>query len=155
MSNSTKGADWSDLINRTLGPTEWFMINQSRIDAFADATLDHQSIHVDPTSEASKANGGTIAHGFLSLSLLSHLSYELLDPYIDGKVILNYGLNRVRFLAPVPAGANINLTIKILHTLEKPQGSLITYESQVQIQHCDKPAFVAEQLALVLNSNTG
>lgn len=144
-------SNWNALIEKTLGPTEWFEIDQSRIDAFADNTLDHQVIHIDQNAPATQMLGGTIAHGFLGLSMLSHLSRELLNPYIDGKVVLNYGLNKVRFISPIAASSQIRLTIKVLGTEIKSQGLLVTYESTVNIKDQQKPAFIAEQLALILD----
>ncbi len=150
MSEQALIKTWSALADTTLGPTDWFEIDQLQIDAFADVTLDHQVIHIDPTAEATKALGGTIAHGFLGLSMLSHLSRDLLAPYVDGKVVLNYGLNKVRFITPVPASSKIRLTITIRSIEAKPQGVLVTYESVVDIHNLLKPAFVAEQLILIL-----
>ena len=150
MENSTLHSQWSTLIGATLGPGEWFEISQQRIDAFADATLDHQSIHVDPDHTNTIELGGTIAHGFLSLSMLSYLSKALFDPYLDGNVVLNYGLNKLRFITPVPASAEIRLSIRIVNAEVKSQGVLVCYESVVDINQKDKPAIVAEQLALIL-----
>ncbi len=143
-------ATWSALAEKTLGPTDWFEIDQLQIDAFADITLDHQVIHIDPTAEATKALGGTIAHGFLGLSMLSHLSRDLIAPYVNEKVVLNYGLNKVRFITPIPASSKVRLTITIRKTEPRPQGVLVTYESVVEIHNLQKPAFFAEQLILIL-----
>lgn len=141
---------WQQLSGTELGTTEWLTIDQARIDSFADTTLDHQVIHIDPEAEATKILGGTIAHGFLSLSLLSYLSSTLTSPHVAGHTVLNYGLNRVRFLMPVPSGSDIRLQLKVVQAEEKSQGVLVTFNSEVEIRDRNKPAFVAEQLALIL-----
>lgn len=138
------------LTNTELATTDWFIIDQERIDNFADITLDHQVIHIDPQAPATKKLGGTIAHGFLHLSLLSHLSRSLTPPHIGDRAVLNYGLNRVRFLTPVPSGSEIRLHMKVKPVDEKSQGVLVTYTSEVEIRDHEKPAFIAEQLALLL-----
>lgn len=141
---------WQQLSGTDLGTTEWLNIDQVRIDHFAETTLDHQAIHVDPDADATKKLGGTIAHGFLSLSLLSYLGSTLTAPHIAGITVLNYGLNRVRFLMPVPSGSDIRLHMKVLKTQEKSQGVLVTFHSEVEIRNREKPALIAEQLALLL-----
>lgn len=151
MSEESLIEHWQLLVGTTLGPGKWFSIDQPRIDAFADVTLDHQMIHVDPEADATKELGGTIAHGFLGLSMLSHLSQELLEPHSRGHVVLNYGLNRVRFITPVPAASKIRLTATVLTAETKPTGLMIAYDAIVEIEQQHKPAFVAEQLLLILN----
>ena len=141
---------WQQLCGTDLGTTEWLTVDQARIDSFADTTLDHQVIHIDPDADATKKLGGTIAHGFLSLSLLSYLSSTLTSPHVAGHSILNYGLNRVRFLMPVPSGSDIRLHMKVVQAQEKSQGVLVTYNSELEIRDQDKPAFIAEHLALLL-----
>lgn len=141
---------WQSLVDTDLGTTDWLTVDQDRIDNFADTTLDHQVIHIDPQAPATQKLGGTIAHGFLSLSLLSHLGGSLTRPHIGDRAVLNYGLNRVRFLTPVPSGSDIRLHMKVKTVEEKSQGVLVTYSSEVEIRDHDKPAFIAEQLALLL-----
>jgi len=133
-----------------LGRSGWFAIDQARIDAFAEVTEDRQFIHVDPARAAAETPlGGSIAHGFLTLSLLSHLGQQVF-PEIAGKVMtFNYGLNRVRFLAPVPAGARVRVAIRLLEVVEKGAGRhLCRFESTVEIEGRETPALVAEQLLL-------
>lgn len=153
MNNDSLTTHWASLIGSTLGTTDWLEIDQAKIDAFADVTSDHQVIHVDPDAFATKELGGTIAHGFLGLSMLSYLSHGLLEPHINNNVVLNYGLNRVRFITPIPASSKIRLTATVITTEAKSQGVLVTYQSQVDIDQHEKPAFVAEQLILIMYQN--
>lgn len=150
MQNNELLSHWQSLVGTDLGTTDWLTIDQQRIDNFADTTLDHQVIHIDPQAPATKKLGGTIAHGFLSLSLLSHLSSTLTKTHIGDRAVLNYGLNRVRFLNPVPSGSDIRLHMKVKSVEGKTHGVLVTFSSEVEISDQHKPAFVAEQLALLL-----
>lgn len=150
MRNEEFLAHWQKMAGTDLGTTPWLHIDQDRINAFADTTLDHQSIHVDPQAPATQKLGGTIAHGFLSLSLLSHLSAILMKPHTGQHTVLNYGLNKVRFISPVASGSDIRLHMKVIAAEEKPQGILVTWHSEVEIRNVEKPAFIAEQLALLL-----
>ncbi len=130
-------------------PSAWLKIEQDRIHLFADATGDHQYIHVDAEKAAKTPFGSTIAHGFLSLSLLPHLSEEVaIVP--EGLVMgINYGLNKVRFLQPVKVGSEVRLLSKIIDVREKKPGHvLVTAEATVEIRGEEKPALVAETLAL-------
>ena len=150
MQNNELLSHWQSLVGTDLGTTDWLTIDQQRIDNFADTTLDHQVIHIDPQAPATKKLGGTIAHGFLSLSLLSHLSSTLTKTHIGDRAVLNYGLNRVRFLNPVPSGSDIRLHMKVKSVEGITHGVLVTFSSEVEISDQHKPAFVAEQLALLL-----
>ncbi len=141
---------WQHLAGTDLGVTDWLTIDQQRINSFAETTLDHQLIHIDPTAQATQNLGGTIAHGFLSLSLLSYLGATLTKPHIGDNTVLNYGLNRVRFINPVASGSDIRLHMKVLSAGENPQGVLVTFHSEVEIKNTQKPALIAEQLALFL-----
>ena len=120
--------------------------------AFADTTNDHQVIHIDPDAEATKALGGTIAHGFLSLSLLSYLNASLTRPLNGQRTVLNYGLNKVRFLSPVPTGASVRSHVTVVSAEAKPKGVLVTFNTEMEIRDHDTPALVAEQLALVIDN---
>jgi len=122
----------------------WIEITQQRIDTFAKAIDDFQWIHVDRARATSSPYGGTIAHGFLTLSLLSHLS-EQTFAYADRKMGVNYGLNRVRFTSPVPSGARVRARFT-LAKYEKIEGSgvQVTWNTVVEIEGKDKPALVAE-----------
>jgi acyl dehydratase len=132
---SVEGAD--------LGASGWLVVSQARINQFADATDDHQWIHTDPDRAKDGPFGGPIAHGFLTLSLLIPLWTELFD--VEGvSTKVNYGLNRVRFPAPVPAGASIRLVGSIVKVEQVSGGVQITADVTVEIQNGDKPACVAQ-----------
>jgi len=146
---------WQPLIGHKLGPTDWLLVDQQRINAFADATMDHQMIHVDAEAAATKAMGGTIAHGFLTLSLLSHMNAILMKPLTQGHTVLNYGLNRLRFIHPVKSGSQLRLHLEVLNAEQKTQGVLLTLKAEVQIENTEKPALVAEQLVLILDAEQG
>ena len=150
MDKETLTTHWQNLQGQSLGISDWLQVDQQRINAFADATLDHQIIHIDPQAEATKKLGGTIAHGFLSLSLLSHLVASLIGAHKDDHTVLNYGLNRVRFLTPVPAGASIRLQSTVKAVTTKPNGVLVTLDNTIEIEGKHKPAMVAEKLILLL-----
>jgi acyl dehydratase len=125
-----------------LGPSGWLAIEQPRIDAFANATEDRQSIHVDPGLAAAGPFGSTVAHGFLTLSLLVHLWNEV-APAHDG-VTINYGLNRVRFPAPVPAGSRIRGRFRIESLEEVTGGTQAAIAATVERDGGDRPVCVAE-----------
>lgn len=132
-------------------PDEWLLITQDRIDAFADATEDHQYIHVDPERAARSPFGTTIAHGFLTLSLLP----KLLEPIqlLPENVVMgvNYGLNRVRFPHPVPVNSEIRAVATLREVSEPSPGRiLMTSEIAVEIKGVRKPAMIAESLAMAV-----
>lgn len=132
-------------IGQIIGTSKWFTLDQSRIDAFADITEDHQFIHVDPEAAKATPIGGTIAHGFLSLSMLSAMSYDAV-PRIEGVTFgLNYGFNRLRFLSPVRAGSKVRGVFK-LHSFDqsKPGEVTVIFDVTIEIEGQDKPALVAE-----------
>jgi acyl dehydratase len=136
------------LVGQVLGTSAWLVVDQARIDRFADATGDHQWIHVD-VARATRERGGTIAHGFLTLSLLPQMAHEIL--HVEGVAHgLNYGLNRLRFISPVPAGARIRLHQTLLAVEERAGGLVMTRESTVEIEAQPRPALVAESLGLVV-----
>ena len=137
-------------IGEEVGVSSWLTIDQARIDAFADSTEDHQFIHVDPQAAAAAGFGGTIAHGFLSLSLLSRMAAEaMLIP--DGvKMALNYGFDRVRFLAPVRSGRRVRGRFTLDSIEEKAPGQvLMRHLVTVEIEGADKPALTAVWLGLI------
>ena len=137
-------------VGTEVGLSSWITIDQSRISAFADATEDHQFIHVDPQAAAQVQFGGTIAHGFLSLSLLSAMGVEaMLLP--DGlKMAVNYGLDRVRFLAPVRAGKRVRGRFVLDSVEERAPGQfLMRHTVTVEIEGKDKPALTAVWLGLM------
>ena len=137
------------LAGRESGPTAWLKIDQDRVDRFADATGDHQFIHVDPERAARTPLGTTVAHGYLTLSLLPLLSAEIAVQPRGMRMAFNYGVNRVRFPNPVKVGSEIRLRSKILDVVEKSPGRiLVTAEATVEIRGEDKPALVAETLTM-------
>jgi acyl dehydratase len=132
-----------------LPPSPWLTIDQQRIDAFAAATEDRQSIHVDARAAAEGPFGTTVAHGFLTLSLLVHL-WNQVAPAHDG-VTINYGLNRVRFPAPVPAGSRIRARFRIAGVEDVAGGRRATVETEVEREGGDKPVCIAELVLLFLS----
>lgn len=132
-----------------LGVSEWFEIDQARINAFADATLDHQFIHVNEEMAKQTPFGGTIAHGFLSLSLLPVLSAGLLIRPEGLKMAVNYGMDSLRFIQPVRVGSRVRLQATVIDVTEKKPGQwLIKSRSTMEIEGQEKPAFIAEGLTL-------
>jgi len=130
------------LAGQDLGASEWLEITQERVDMFADATGDHQWIHVDVEKAKAGPFGGPIAHGYLTLSLVIPLFGELLK--VDGvKMGVNYGLEKVRFPHPVPVGSKIRLSAKVVSVEDVPGGTQSTFDFTVEIDGVAKPACVA------------
>lgn len=127
-----------------LGPSEWLVIDQARIDAFADATGDHQWIHVDPVRATQGPFRTTIGHGYLTLSLLVPFSYELLP--IDCGMTVNYGLDRVRFPAPLPVDSRIRARFRIEDVTEVEGGAQVKIAGTIEREGQTKPVCVAELL---------
>lgn len=128
-----------------LGPTEWMEISQDRVNLFADATDDHQWIHVDPEKAADGPFGGTIAHGLLTLSLLPHFSHDLYR--VDGiSLAVNYGYNKVRFITPVKVGSRIRARGEVTAVNQLESAVQATTTITVEIEGSDKPAAVAESI---------
>jgi acyl dehydratase len=125
------------------GPSSWILVDQERITAFADATGDHQWIHVDPERAAQGPFGQTIGHGYLTLSLVPVMSYEVL-PREEGGMGINYGLNKVRFQSPVPSGSKVRGTFRVESVEESDWGSQSTYTVTIERDGGDKPVCVAE-----------
>jgi len=136
----------------TFGPSSWIEIPQSRINAFAEATGDHQWIHVDAERAARESSfGGTIAHGFLTLSLIAPTAFEVLLARIAPKSVVNYGLEKVRFVAPVRSGKRVRNRIKIAAVEHKGGGRyLVTMENTMEIEGESKPALIASVLAMFM-----
>ena len=133
-----------------IGVSDWLEIGQDRIDQFADATDDHQFIHVDQALAAQTPFGGTIAHGFLSLSMLSRMAADVMLAPDSVKMGVNYGLDRVRFLAPVKAGKRIRGRFTLDSVDEKAPGQiLMRHTVTVEIEGEEKPALTAEWLGLM------
>jgi acyl dehydratase len=127
----------------TFGPSSWIEISQEKIDAFAEATGDHQWIHVDPERAAAGPFGSTIGHGYLTLSLLPVASYEVVPR--QGGMGINYGLNRVRFPAPVPVGSRLRASFEIVTVDELDGGAAqVTMAATVEREGGEKPVCVAE-----------
>jgi acyl dehydratase len=139
-------------IGEEVGVSSWHALPQERIDAFAEVTADRQFIHVDPRRASAEAPfGGTIAHGFLTLSLLSAMAYEAL-PAIEGRVLgINYGFDRVRFLAPVPAGARVRGRFVLADLVRRsPREVMLRHGVSVEIEGGAKPALAADWLTLAV-----
>jgi acyl dehydratase len=130
-----------------LGPSRWLEVTQERIDTFADATDDHQSIHVDPSLAAQGPFGTTVAHGYLTLSLLIPLWN---DVYRHDGIGINYGLNRLRFPAPVPSGSRVRARFRVDGIDEVPGGVQATIAATVECEGQEKPVCVAELLLRLL-----
>ncbi|WP_305094371.1 MaoC family dehydratase [Prescottella sp. R16] len=135
-------------LGRVIGPGPWLTIDQARIDTFAEATGDHQWIHTDPERAASGPYGTTIAHGYLTLSLLPVLAADLYT-FAFGSARVNYGCNKVRYPSPVPVGSRIRAAAKPVTCSTTPKGTLVTVEFTVEVEGSTVPALVAETVALV------
>lgn len=139
------------MIGQEMGASEWFQIDQARINAFADATLDHQFIHVNPEQAKHTPFGGTIAHGFLTLSLLPYLQTTMPDLVVPAglKMGMNYGFDKIRFLAPVKVDARVRAVAKLKEVVEKNPGQfLMTAEYTIEIEGQPKPALIAEWMVM-------
>jgi acyl dehydratase len=145
----TKPSDLQSLIGQEVGVSRWIEIDQARIDAFAKITEDEQFIHVDPEAARATPFGGTIAHGFLTLSLASAMSYDAVKP-LEGVVMgVNYGFDKLRFLAPVPAGSKVRGRFRLLSAEDKGGGRwLLKHELTIEIEGSEKPALIAEWLGM-------
>ena len=138
-----------DLVGLELGPTSWLEVTQERIDAFAAATDDPQWIHTDSKRAAAGPFGTTVAHGYLTLSLCVPMLYEVLPS--AGAMVVNYGVNRVRFPAPVPSGARIRGRFRVVSVEEGSGGERATIEATVECEGFEKPVCVAELVVLAVS----
>ncbi len=135
-------------VGTELGISEWFQIDQRLVDEFAKLTQDTYFIHTDPARAASTRFGGTVAHGFLTLSMLSVMAYQVCPAVADTKTQVNYGFNRLRFVAPVPTGSRIRGRFVLKSFDMQPAGRWqAVYDVTVEIEGTSKPAIVAEWLA--------
>jgi acyl dehydratase len=134
------------LVGSDLGDSDWITVTQERINQFAQATGDHQWIHVDPERAASGPFGRTIGHGFLTLSLVPALSASAMQ-FADAKMSINYGLNRVRFTAPVPVDSRVRGRLKLLAYEPIEGGAQLTVEVRIEREGSDKPVCIAETLS--------
>jgi len=135
-------------VGKELGVSDWLPVTQEKIDQFAEVTGDDQWIHVDPERAKQSPFGGTIAHGYYTLSLAPRFSYDMfkLDGFAFG---VNYGLNRVRFPAPMPTGGKVRMRARLKEVEDIPGGAQITTELSFEREGGDKPVCVAESLARV------
>ncbi|MCY4157446.1 MAG: MaoC family dehydratase [Gammaproteobacteria bacterium] len=141
--------DWE---GRTLAPSPWLLLDQARINAFADCTCDHQFIHIDPQRAASETPfGTTIAHGFLTLSLSVHLESPDLSEIEDLGFVINYGLDKLRFINPVPAGSRVRVQSRLVEARDRGAGrAVIRLDKHMEIEGQEKPAWVAQQLFMLI-----
>jgi acyl dehydratase len=142
-------ASLSDHVGSHIGFTEWQTMEQERVNQFADATDDHQYIHVDVERAKASPFGGTIAHGYLTLSLLAPMTSQLLQ-VTDAVAGVNYGLDRVRFPAPLPVGSQWRGGAEILSVDDVPGGKQVKFKATIEVKGSDKPAMVAEALVRLL-----
>lgn len=151
MSNKITAEDLPGLAGTRLSPSPWLEVTQQRVNEFASATSDHQFIHVDPEKAAATPFGGTIAHGFLTLSLLSHLNEKTLPVPDNTAMVINYGSDKVRYLMPVRVGKRIRAHQTVVDVAEKSPGQyLLKTEVSVEIEGEDKPALIAEILSMIV-----
>jgi acyl dehydratase len=139
-------------IGRELGVSDWVAMDQARIDAFASCTGDHQWIHVDvERAKRESPFGGPVAHGYLTLSMVASLSMQVGVIPKDAAAGLNYGIDKVRFLAPVPAGARVRLRV-VLAGIEPRDGGQVIMKTQntLEVEGAERPALIAETLALLI-----
>ena len=148
-STTTTLAELPSLKGQVLGTTEWLEVTQERVNTFADATDDHQWIHVDPERAAAESPfGGPIGHGFLTLSLFVPMWSQILT-VTDATMGVNYGLNKVRFPAPVPVGSRIRLTATLLDVEEVKGGLQLVVSGVIEREGSDKPVCVLESLTRI------
>ena len=152
MLKIVKPSEIDSVLGTEVGVSDWVIIDQKRIDKFADATMDHQFIHVDP-EQATPVFGSTIAHGFLSLSLVAGIPFEQeIGMVLEGtKMGLNYGLDKVRFLSPVPVNSEVRIRMKCIDVTEKNPGQFLAKtEVTMEIKGIEKPSFVAETIRMFI-----
>ncbi|MGB3501699.1 MAG: MaoC family dehydratase [Mesorhizobium sp.] len=142
-------------VGQEIGTSPWRVVTQEIIDRFADATDDHQFIHVDPVRAAAETPyGGTIAHGFLLVSLLSAMTYETLPPLKGASRAINQGFEKLRFVAPVKAGARIRTRFVLGHVRVRPSGFIeLEYDVTIELENSPKPALTARWLTIAVQDN--
>ena len=133
---------------RELGPSAWVSLDQAQVDAFAAATGDDQWIHVDPVRAAAGPFGRTVAHGYLTLALLPPLLGEILE-LADRRLAINYGIERIRFTAPVPVGSRVRLRATLAEVQPRGDGLLLRLAVVLELEGSEQPALVGETLSLV------
>lgn len=151
MGKTVKVEDIPNLIGQEAGLSEWREVTQAMINQFADATDDHQWIHVDEEKAKETPFGGTIAHGFLTLSLLSTLAYEAL-PALEGVTMgINYGFDKVRFMTPVKTGARVRARFILSDAEIRPSGRIVFhYGVTLEIENSKKPALTADWITIAM-----
>lgn len=153
MAITMQAQDLKDYIGKETGVSRWFTITQEQIDTFADATHDHQFIHIDPEKAKETPFGGTIAHGFLSLSLLSAVAYDAGINLENALMGLNYGFEKIRFLQPVKVNSKIRGQMVLANVLEKRPGQfLLTWDVTIEIDSIEKPALTAQWLTMSITN---
>ena len=137
-------------VGSEIGVSDWILVDQKAIDAFAEVTHDHQFIHVDPEAAAKTVFGGTIAHGFLTLSLLSRMAYDVMLRPETVRMSVNYGFDKVRFLAPVHSGRHVRGRFTLASVEEKRAGQWqFVHNVTVEIEGEDKPALIADWIGMI------
>ena len=151
MTREILATDWPALVGQELGVSNWIDVGQALIDDFARVTGDDQFIHVDPVrAQAESPYGGTIAHGFLTLSLLPVMARDVVPRTVGARARINYGFDKVRFLAPVPAGARVRAKFRVLSAETRKAGELtLKYGVEIEVEGGDRPAVAAEWLSRV------
>ncbi len=143
-------ADYQAKAGTEVGVSDWILVDQARIDAFAECTGDHQYIHVDPVAAAKTPFGTTIAHGYLTLSLIPMMTYASVPGIEGAKMGVNYGMNKLRFMAPVKSGKRVRGRFTLLSVDARPDGSYqSTVSVTVEIEGETKPALIGETVSLV------
>ena len=146
----------NEFAGKEIGVSRWREISQTMIDSFADCTDDSFWYHTDPERARRESPfRSPIAHGYLSLSMLAALGNEIGMVPHDAGGVLNYGLNRVRFLTPVRAGSRVRLHLSIVEIKPKPEGQLVTMNNQLELEASDTPALVAQTMLLLMEKRTG
>ena len=150
MSDTMTRGELFELVGQDLGVSDWFQIDQERINQFADVTEDHQFIHVDPIRAADSPFNGTIVHGMLTLSMIVHLCDNFV-PSVEGvRMVINYGFDRVRFAAPVKVDGRIRTAAKLIEAKERSGQILVKVKVTIEIENESKPALVVEWLTMHL-----
>jgi acyl dehydratase len=148
MTTTLTKAELESAEEQDLGTSDWETIDQEQINQFAEATHDHQWIHVDPDMASQGPFGMTVAHGYLSLALLPYFVSQVLN-VADARMGINYGIEKVRFTAPVPVGSRVRLKAALKSSEKRGEGVLYRIETEIEIEGSDKPAMVGEVLYLV------
>ena len=149
-------SDMPQLVGKELGVSDWFTVSQKQIDQFAECSGDRQWIHIDvERAKRESPYGAPIAHGYLVLSLIAPLQMQIGAVPGDAAAAFNYGLNKVRFLAPVRAGARVRLRVSLVDAELKSRGVILRTHNTLEIEGSDKPALIAESLALITPRKAG